>query len=64
MTSLQPTETITAYKLNIRRSTSVDCKIFQDYKAPLIGVRPPSRGNDERMIGQEKIIIMVGKVKH
>ena len=50
--TLQPTETITAYKLNLQRSTSADCKIGQDYKASLIGVRPPSRGNDGRMIGK------------
>ena len=47
---LQPTETESAYKINLRRIIGVGCKIGQDAMAPWYGKAP--RGNDER-IGQK-----------
>ena len=52
--TLQPIETVSAIRLNLRRSNCDDCLNRPRQMRYPDRVRPPQRGEDERRIGQEK----------
>ena len=52
---LQPIETVSAIRLNLRRSNCDDCINRTRQMRYPDWVRPPQRGNDERMTGKNPL---------